>query len=317
MKRFLITLALLLVAVPCSASRDLKEDTAVTIVVGPFVDSAGAAVTGPTIASIDITAYKNDGTAVTITPAASGSSNDMVHVDDGFYSLEITTTDSSTPGYLRLTFQIAGSLIFMEDFNILPANIYDSKYSSDKLEVDLVLVDGAATSSELLDAAGVADAVWDAAIASHNDADSFGEFVQDITAGEVATAVWAAGTRTITGGTIGTYTGNTPQTGDGYAILNSGSFGLAIIEAQTDDIGVAGLGLSAVPWNALWDTEAQSEAADALNAYDPPTKAEMDTGFSTTLQENVEYFDTTANGDIGRTLNTTDPTPGTDPTAAP
>jgi hypothetical protein len=49
------------------------------------------------------------------------------------------------------------------------------------------------------------------------------------------------------------------------------------IEAQTDDIGAAGAGLTALPWNAAWDTEVQSECTDALNAYDPPTKAELDT----------------------------------------
>src|SRR5690606_36668396 len=45
-------------------------------------------------------------------------------------------------------------------------------------------------------------------------------------------------------------------------------------EAQTDDIGVAGAGLTAVPGNAAWDAEVQSEVADALAAYDPPTRAE-------------------------------------------
>lgn len=143
MKRFAAFLFAILVASPLYAgTRDLKQSTAVTIVVGPFVDTAGAAVTAPTIASIDITAYKNDGTAVTITPAASGTSNDMVHVDDGYYSLELTTTDTGTAGYLRMSFQISGALIFHEDFNILPANIYDSKYSTDKLEVDVVQFGG-------------------------------------------------------------------------------------------------------------------------------------------------------------------------------
>ena len=50
---------------------------------------------------------------------------------------------------------------------------------------------------------------------------------------------------------------------------------IAAIEAQTDDIGVAGAGLTAIPWNAAWDAEVQSEATDALNAYDPPTHAEL------------------------------------------
>ena len=50
----------------------------------------------------------------------------------------------------------------------------------------------------------------------------------------------------------------------------------AAIEAQTDDIGAAGAGLTAVPWNAAWDAEVQSEVADALAVYDPPTNAEME-----------------------------------------
>lgn len=45
---------------------------------------------------------------------------------------------------------------------------------------------------------------------------------------------------------------------------------------DTAEIGVAGAGLSAVPWNAAWDAEVESEATDALNAYDPPTDAELE-----------------------------------------
>lgn len=110
--------------------------------------------------------------------------------------------------------------------------------------------------------------------------------------------------------TLTTYTGNTPQTGDAYARLGapagasvsadiadvegkvddlesrlgtpsdlgSGATvaaNLVDIEAQTDDIGIAGAGLTNVPWNAAWDAEVESEVTDALNAYDPPTRAEL------------------------------------------
>jgi hypothetical protein len=51
---------------------------------------------------------------------------------------------------------------------------------------------------------------------------------------------------------------------------------IAAIKAVTDAIGATGSGLSAIPWNAAWDAEVQSEATDALNAYDPPTNAEME-----------------------------------------
>lgn len=66
--------------------------------------------------------------------------------------------------------------------------------------------------------------------------------------------------------TVTTYTGNTPQTGDSYAIVNSGVHGNAAIKGYVDDIGVAGAGLTAVPWNAAWDAEVQSEVDDALVA---------------------------------------------------
>jgi hypothetical protein len=71
-----------------------------------------------------------------------------------------------------------------------------------------------------------------------------------------------------------------PQSGDSYARLGapagaSIAADIAAIEEQTDDIGVAGAGLTAIPWNSAWDAEVQSEVADALAAYDPPTHAEL------------------------------------------
>ena len=49
------------------------------------------------------------------------------------------------------------------------------------------------------------------------------------------------------------------------------------ILVDTAVIGALGAGLSGIPWNAAWDAEVQSEVADGLAAYDPPTKTEMDT----------------------------------------
>ena len=57
------------------------------------------------------------------------------------------------------------------------------------------------------------------------------------------------------------------------------------ILVDTAVIGAAGAGLTAVPWNASWDAEVQSEVTDALNTYDPPTKAEMDAMWTTTQTE--------------------------------
>lgn len=77
---------------------------------------------------------------------------------------------------------------------------------------------------------------------------------------------------------IGSYVA---QTGDSFARLGApvGSSvvdDIATIEGQTDEIGFAGAGLTAVPWNSAWDAEVQSEVADGLAAYDPPTNTEME-----------------------------------------
>lgn len=78
------------------------------------------------------------------------------------------------------------------------------------------------------------------------------------------------------------YVASTPQTGDSYAIVSSGTHGNAAIKGYVDDIGTAGAGLTAIPWNAAWDAEVQSECDDALKAlylqyllhttYDPASK---------------------------------------------
>lgn len=85
---------------------------------------------------------------------------------------------------------------------------------------------------------------------------------------------------------VNTLDGHTAQTGDTYALAN-GSQGFAAIDTVVDAIlvdtaviGAAGAGLTAVPWNSAWDAEVQSEVADALAAYDPPTKAELDSAVS-------------------------------------
>jgi hypothetical protein len=49
-------------------------------------------------------------------------------------------------------------------------------------------------------------------------------------------------------GSVGSLVGHTVQTGDSFAL-----------------IGAAGAGLTAVPWNSLWDPEVQSEVEDALD----------------------------------------------------
>lgn len=77
--------------------------------------------------------------------------------------------------------------------------------------------------------------------------------------------------------------GTVSDLGSGATIADN----LADIEAETDDIGAAGAGLTAIPWNASWDAEVQSEVTDGLNAYDPPTYDEMEGFFQISLRSDA------------------------------
>lgn len=108
--------------------------------------------------------------------------------------------------------------------------------------------------------------------------------------------------------TVTTYTGNTPQTGDAYAVVNSGTFGNAVIKGYVDDIGTAGAGLTAIPWNAAWDAEVQSEVQDAIEAnnLDHLVKVAVDTDFPTTVHLNSVIGYLADNGTTASFDRTTD-----------
>lgn len=49
-----------------------------------------------------------------------------------------------------------------------------------------------------------------------------------------------------------------------------------------------GSSFTSIPWNSSWDTEVQSEASDALTAYDPPTNAELTTAVADVSVDEVQ-----------------------------
>ena len=153
----------------------------------------------------------------------------------------------------------------------------------------------------------IQDAVWDAVLADHLDVGSTGEALN---------AAGAAGDPWITAlpgaygaGTAGNRVGNF-LTGDAFVRLGapagaSVSADIAAIEAQTDDIGVAGVGLTAVPWNAAWDAEVQSEVADALTAFGAALEATSQSILTDTAEIGVAGAGLTAINLPDQTMNIT------------
>lgn len=81
------------------------------------------------------------------------------------------------------------------------------------------------------------------------------------------------------------------------AALNNLSSGQVVAALGT------GSWASAIPWNAAWDAEVQSECTDALNAYDPPTRAELTTDTNSVL---TAVGDVPTNAELATALSAAD-----------
>lgn len=130
--------------------RFLKQSTAVEVPIGPFVDATDAvtAETALTISQADVRLKKNAGDW-----AQKAETTAAAHEENGCYRCLLDTTDTDTLGLLRLHVAEAGALPVWEDFMVMPANVYDSLFSTDKLQVDAVEISSDATAADNLETA--------------------------------------------------------------------------------------------------------------------------------------------------------------------
>lgn len=100
----------------------LKQSTAATLRLGPFVDETDAKTpeTGLTIAQADVRLSKAGGAF-----AQKSDTGSATHDENGFYAVPVNTTDTGTVGRLRAFVLKSGALPVWQDYFILPAAIYD------------------------------------------------------------------------------------------------------------------------------------------------------------------------------------------------
>jgi len=115
----------------------LKQSTAVTVSIGPFVDQTDGftAETGLTISQADVRLSKNGGAY-----AQKGDATTCTHQENGYYSCPLNTTDTATAGILRLAVNESGALQVFEYYMVLPAAAYDALVSTGKFGIDLANV---------------------------------------------------------------------------------------------------------------------------------------------------------------------------------
>ena len=130
----------------------LKQSTAATIKLGPFVDDKDGktAETGLTISQADIRLSKNGGDFAQTNNSAGATADEF-----GYYDVPLDTTDTNTLGRLRVAVLESGALPVWQEFIVVAANVYDSLFSTDKLDCAVVEI-----ATDALTAAAVkADAV--------------------------------------------------------------------------------------------------------------------------------------------------------------
>lgn len=130
--------------------RFLRQSTAIDVVVGPLVDETDGVtpVTSVTLGNVTAAVIKGDA-RTGLTLAASGN-NHFTHIADGYWELNLTTTDSNTTGIFRVTLRDDdGFLPVWEDFMVLSQQVFDSLVTgSNKLEVDAVEISGSTTAAD-------------------------------------------------------------------------------------------------------------------------------------------------------------------------
>lgn len=234
------------------------------ILLGPFVDSTDGvtAETGLTIANTDIKIWKEGGTT-----EASKNSGGATHIASGRYYTVLDATDTDTLGKLEVSVAVSGALPVRRAFVVLPAMVYDSMVlGTDTLQADLTQISGSNVSTSsaqlgvnVVNAAGTAwgsGAITAASIAS--DA---------ITAAKIADgAIDAATFAADVDAEILSYLVDDATRIDASA-LNTAATAVGSNGSGLTEAGGTGDQFTAIPWNAAWDAEVESEVTDSLVAH--------------------------------------------------
>lgn len=245
----------------------LRQSTAKTVKLGPFVDPADgvSAVTTLTIAQADIRISKDGGAF-----AQSGNTAGGTHNEAGWYDIPLDATDTNTLGSLMLSCFKTGAMRVWREFIVLPAVVYDAMVAgTDKLqvhadEITAGLLTSAAFAANALNAAALAQdaaeeiaaATWNVQTSSHQTAGSTGKALTDASsAGDPwATALpgsYAAGSAgEILAGRLAT---------SGYTAPDNA--GITAIKAKTDNLPA--------------DPADQSEVAALINALNNLSSAQV------------------------------------------
>jgi hypothetical protein len=260
---------------------ELKTGTAVRITVGPFLDKTDGIT--PEVA---LTATNEHLTLMVDTAGvptlvldanatASGGNNDMVHVtndDAGYYDLELTAAQLNYLGNAKLSINyVTDHLPVFHEINIVSAQYWDAKYGAGNFSADVKAVNAIASTSVTTVSAyqGTTQPVnftgtGATAYAKADIVDILGTAISTpATAGILDTNVKNIANAVVNTATAQVGANIVSQANIDFGALQKTSLNAAT-PASVQNIPATGTGLTAIPWNASWDAEVQSEVNDEM-----------------------------------------------------
>ena len=299
----------------------LKQSTAATIKLGPFVDATDGvtAETGLTIQKADVRLSKNGGNMAAAAADQGESDAGAAHDELGYYDISLGTGDTDTVGRLKVMVSESGALPVWAEYEVVPANVFDSIVAgTDKLDTNaaelggtlqsgrdigasvllspgtgtgqISLSSGAVTAGTVSDKTGYGlTSAYDAAKTAAQAGDEMdlvdapnGTAVTAIQSGlsthsaaDAATAVWAAGTRTLTSfGTLAADAAAAVWAIATSTLTSAGTIGKLLVDKMGQLLGTIAAGTHnaqsgdayGVVTNATYGNSAIKTLVDALPA---------------------------------------------------
>jgi len=270
----------------------LKQSTATTIKLGPFIDDTDGktAETALTIAQADVRLSKNGGDF-----AQTNNTAGATHDENGYYDIPLNATDTGTLGRLRVAVSKSGALPVWQDFLVVTANVYDTLCSTDSLDVNVTsLADDVITAAKFdeftafpLKAADTGstqvartgadgdtlETLSDEIAAVQADLDNPDQYKADVSG--IPAAVWGYATRTLSsfGTLISDIWAHATRTlsAFGFTVATQSDANVTAIKAKTDN-------LPAIPAPAgEYDAELAA-LQSSVNAIAPLDEVLIDTG---------------------------------------
>lgn len=256
----------------------LKQSTSITVKIGPFVDDADGVTPEEslTITQPDVRLSKNGGAF-----AQKAAAQTLSHDENGWYGLTLDTDDTDTLGRLRVHIAESGALPVWHEFMVVPANIWDSMFGADNLQVDAVEISGDSTAADNLEAqydgTGIAGDNFPATQSQINQVANVSGVAKRAPESYVlTTGTQSANTVSATEELDGTRHEHTDAGGEMelYYEFNIGSGSATEIkmtgylQGNNDDLEVHGFDWRSSTWKRIGTLEGKASSSNAIHSYD-------------------------------------------------